>query len=66
MQDRDPIAYASKVIITTERNYAQIGKECVAIVLACTKYDKYRYMAEPWLQYMQITNLWKQYSRRHY
>ena len=47
MQDRNPIAYASKVIITTERNYAQIGKECVAIVLACTKYDKYRYMAEP-------------------
>ena len=57
MQDGHPIAYASKALTTTERNYAQIEKECLAIVFACTKLDQYIYMAEPWLQYIQITNL---------
>ena len=43
MQDGHPIAYASKALTTTERNYAQIEKECLAIVFACTKFDQYIY-----------------------
>ena len=42
-QERHPIAYASKALTTTERNYAQIEEECLAIVFACTKFDQYIY-----------------------
>ena len=43
MQDVHPIAYASKALTTTERNYAQIEKEYLAIVFTCTKVDQYIY-----------------------
>ena len=43
MQDGHPIVYASKTLTTTERNYAQIEKECLTIVFACTKFDQYIY-----------------------
>ena len=42
-QDEHPIVYASKALTTTERNYAQIEKECLAIVFSCTKFDQYTY-----------------------
>ena len=43
IQDGHPIAYTSKALTTTERNYAQIEKECLAVVFACTKFDQYIY-----------------------
>ena len=43
IQDGHPIAYPSKELTTTERNYAQNEKEYLDIVFACTKFDQYIY-----------------------
>ena len=43
LQEEGPIAYASKSLITSQRNYAQIEKEMLAIVFGCTKFHDYIY-----------------------
>ncbi|XP_062541083.1 uncharacterized protein K02A2.6-like [Armigeres subalbatus] len=41
MQDGHPIVYASKTLSSTERKYAQIEKETLAILFACRKFELY-------------------------
>lgn len=41
LQDEFPIHFASKVLTTTERKYAQIEKELLAILFACRRFDQY-------------------------
>ena len=41
LQDGQPVAFASRTLTTTERGYAQIGKECLAIVFACMHFNQY-------------------------
>lgn len=41
IQDNVPVAYASKTLTETQRNYAQIEKEMLAIVFACNRFDQY-------------------------
>ena len=43
LQDQHPIAYASKSLTTSQKNYAQIEKEMLAIVFGCNKFHDYVY-----------------------
>jgi len=43
LQDEHPIAYMSKSLTRTQKNYAQIEKEMLAIVFGCTRFHEYIY-----------------------
>ncbi|KAK3087333.1 hypothetical protein FSP39_004790 [Pinctada imbricata] len=43
LQKGQPVAYASRALNKSERNYAQIEKELLAIVFACKKFHQYLY-----------------------
>ena len=41
LQNGQPVAFASRSLSSTERRYAQIEKECLAIVFSCERFDQY-------------------------
>ena len=41
LQEGQPVAYGARGLTATEKNYAQIEKEMLAIVVGCEKYDQY-------------------------
>ena len=43
LQDGRPVSYASRSLSKSEQNYAQIEKDLIAIVFACSKYHQYMY-----------------------
>ncbi|KAJ7996604.1 hypothetical protein DPEC_G00238780 [Dallia pectoralis] len=43
LQEERPVAYASGTLTDTETRYAQIEKEPLAVVFACTKFKDYVY-----------------------
>lgn len=46
LQEGQPVAYASKSLTKTERNYAQIEKEAYAILFGCQYFHQYIYRAK--------------------
>ncbi|CAL9687239.1 unnamed protein product [Knipowitschia caucasica] len=43
LQNENPVAYASRTLSDTETRYAQIEKELLAVVFACSKFKDYIY-----------------------
>ena len=43
LQDHGPIAYASKALNETQRRYAQIEKELLAVLFGCKRFHQYVY-----------------------
>ena len=43
MQEGQPICYASRAMMETEQNYAQIKKELLAILFECERFNDYIY-----------------------
>ena len=41
LQNGQPVAFASRSLSQTERQYAQIEKECLAIVFSCARFSQY-------------------------
>ena len=46
MQEGRPVAFSSRALTSTERNYAQIENELLSIVHGCTRFDQYVYGRE--------------------
>ena len=46
MQKGQPVAFSSRALSNTEKNYAQIEKELLSIVHGCTRFDQYVYGRE--------------------
>ena len=51
LQDGKPIEFASRTMTNTEGRYAQIKKECLAVVFGLERFDQYMYGREVIIQY---------------
>ena len=50
MQEGQPVAFSSRALSNTEKNYAQTEKEIFSIVQGCTSFGQYVYGREVTLQ----------------
>ena len=54
LSEGQPVAFKSRVLTSTERNYAQIEKELLSIVNGCTRFFTSTFIVRDQLQYRQI------------
>ena len=50
MKEGQPVAFSSRALSNTEKNYAQIEKELLSIVHGCTRFDQHIYGREVTVQ----------------
>ena len=63
LQEGHPVHFTSHTLTNTERNYAQVEKQCLAIVSCMDKWHHYLYTVNMTSKYTQTTNPWRQSLR---
>ena len=64
LQNKQPVAFASRALTQTEQRYAQIVKECLSIVFGCEKFCQYL-LSRDSIHVQQIISLLRLSSRSH-
>ena len=67
LQKGQPVAFASRVLAANEQKWAQIEKELLAIVFACTKFHDYIYGKEVIIEsdHKPLETIFKKSWKRH-
>ncbi|KAK3758059.1 hypothetical protein RRG08_006644 [Elysia crispata] len=63
LQEGKPIEFASRALTETEKRWAQIEKEMLAIIFGLDRFDQYTFRQKSWLSV--ITSHCKQSSKSH-
>lgn len=63
MQDKQPVAFASRTLPEVEQTYSQIDKECLIILYGCES-SNISFWARKVLRLRQTTSLWRHFFKK--